>query len=133
MARLRLADLFLDTVPYNSHSTACEALWAGLPVLTCLGQGFQGRVAASVLRAVGLPEMVAHSLVEYEARALALACDPDALAALKEKLWRNRKTQPLFDIVRYTRNLEAAYMRMWEQHHKGEAPVSFAVDDVKAV
>lgn len=133
MGRLRLADLFLDTVPYNSHSTACEALWAGLPVLTCLGQGFQGRVAASVLRAVGLPEMVAHSLAEYEARALALASDPDALAALKEKLWRNRKTQPLFDTVRYTRNLEAAYTRMWEQHRKGEAPVSFAVDDVKAV
>jgi predicted O-linked N-acetylglucosamine transferase (SPINDLY family) len=132
MGRLRMADLFLDTVPYNAHSSACEALWAGLPVLTCMGQSFPGRVAASVLKAVGLPEMVTRSLAEYEARALELARDPAAHAALKEKLSRNRKTQPLFNIVRYTRNLEAAYLRMWELHRSDRPPVAFAVDDVNA-
>jgi predicted O-linked N-acetylglucosamine transferase (SPINDLY family) len=126
-----MADLFLDTLPYNAHSTACEALWAGLPVLTCMGQSFPGRVAASVLRAVDLPELVTRSLGEYEARALELARDPVQHAALKEKLSRNRKTQPLFDTVRYTRNLEAAYGRMWELHQGDRPPVSFAVDDVK--
>ena len=129
LGRLRLADLFLDTLPYNSHSTACEALWAGLPVLTCMGGSFPGRVAASVLGAVGLPEMVTHSLAEYEARALALARDSAALAAVKAKLARNRETQPLFDTVRYTRYLEAAYMGMWERYVRGEPPASFAVDD----
>ncbi len=132
LGRLRMADLFLDTLPYNAHSTACEALWAGLPVLTCMGQSFPSRVAASVLKAVGLPELVTHSLAEYEARALELARDPAAHTALKEKLARNRKTQPLFDTVRYTRNLEAAYTRMWERHQNNGTPVPFAVDDVKA-
>jgi predicted O-linked N-acetylglucosamine transferase (SPINDLY family) len=131
LGRLRMADLFLDTVPYNAHSTACEALWAGLPVLTCMGQSFPGKVAASVINAVGLPEMVTRSLAEYEARALELARDPAAHAALREKLAHNRKTQPLFDTVRYTRNLEAAYARMWEQYQSGQPAVSFAVDDVK--
>jgi predicted O-linked N-acetylglucosamine transferase (SPINDLY family) len=131
LGRLRLADLFLDTVPYNAHSTACEALWAGLPVLTCMGQSFPGRVGASVLNAVGLPEMVTHSLADYEARALALARNPLELAAVKEKLARNRKTHPLFDTVRYTRHLEAAYLRMWANHRSGRPPASFAVDDLK--
>jgi protein O-GlcNAc transferase len=130
LGRLRIADLFLDTLPYNAHSTACEALWAGLPVLTCIGSSFPGRVAASVLRAVGLPEMVTRSLAEYEARALELALDPAAHAALKEKLSRNRKTHPLFDTVRYTRDLEAAYTRMWECYQNDRPPVPFAVGDV---
>jgi predicted O-linked N-acetylglucosamine transferase (SPINDLY family) len=95
-----------------------------------MGQSFPGRVAASVLRAVGLPEMVTRSLGEYEARALELARDPVQHAALKEKLSRNRKTQPLFDTVRYTRNLEVAYRHMWELYHSDRPPVSFAVDDV---
>ena len=94
-------------------------------------ESFPGRVAASVLRAVGLPEMVTRSLAEYEARALELALDPAAHAALKEKLSRNRKTQPLFDTVRYTRNLEAAYTRMWECYQNDRPPAPFAVDDVK--
>jgi predicted O-linked N-acetylglucosamine transferase (SPINDLY family) len=84
-----------------------------------------------VLKAVGLPEMVAHSLDEYEARALEVARDPAALAALKDKLSRNRKTQPLFDTIRHTRNLEAAYIRMWEHYQSGRSPMSFAVEDVK--
>ena len=132
LGRLRMADLFLDTLPYNAHSSACEALWAGLPVLTCMGPSFPGRVAASLLKAVGLPEMVTRSLAEYEARALELARDPAAHAALKERLSRNRKTHPLFDTVRYTRNLEAAYTRMWELYRSDRPPVPFAVDDVNA-
>jgi predicted O-linked N-acetylglucosamine transferase (SPINDLY family) len=128
LARLRRADLFLDTLPYNAHSTACEALWAGVPVLTCLGRSFQGRVAASILNAVGLPELVTHSLAEYEAKALALARNPLELATLKAKLARTRHTRPLFDVSRYTRHLEAAYRRMWEQHVSGDPPATFAIE-----
>ena len=128
LARLRLADLFLDTLPYNAHSTACEALWAGLPVLTCLGKTFAGRVAASVLKAAGLPEMVTRSLSEYEARALGLARDPQALAEVKAKLAGNRHTHALFDTRRFARHLEKAYLHMVERHRKGELPMSFAVE-----
>jgi predicted O-linked N-acetylglucosamine transferase (SPINDLY family) len=128
LARLRLADLFLDTLPYNAHSTACEALWAGLPVLTCMGKTFAGRVAASVLRAAGLPEMVTRSLSEYEARALGLARDPQALAEVKAKLAGSRHTHALFDARRFARHLEKAYRHMVERHRKGEPPMSFAVE-----
>jgi protein O-GlcNAc transferase len=116
LARQRCADLFLDTLPYNAHSTASDALWAGLPVLTCLGETFAGRVAASLLRAVGLPELVTTSLEDYEALALRLAREPSSLAAVKDKLARNRETQPLFDTARFTRHIEAAYITMWERH-----------------
>jgi predicted O-linked N-acetylglucosamine transferase (SPINDLY family) len=128
LARLRLADLFLDTLPCGAHTTASDALWAGLPVLTCMGESFAGRVAASLLNAIGLPEMVTHSLGEYEARALALARDGSALGAVRGKLARNRDTYPLFDTGRYTRHLEAAYTRMREHHRSGQPPVAFAVD-----
>ena len=97
LARQRLADLFLDTLPYNAHTTASDALWAGLPVLTRLGETFAGRVAASLLKAVGLDELIAHSSEEYEALALKLARDASYLASIKEKLARNRVTAPLFD------------------------------------
>jgi predicted O-linked N-acetylglucosamine transferase (SPINDLY family) len=112
LARLRLADLFLDTLPYNAHSTAADALWAGLPVLTTPGTTFAGRVAASLLQAIGLPEMIAPSLAAYESTALELARDHSTLGAIKEKLSRNRHTHPLFDTARFTRNLEAAYLQM---------------------
>ena len=112
LARHRHADLFLDTLPCNAHTTASDALWAGLPVLSCAGETFAGRVAASLLNAAGLPELVTTSLAEYEALALNLAREPAALAALKEKLARNRDTCALFDTERYTRNLEAAYETM---------------------
>ena len=132
LGRLRMADLFLDTLPYNAHSHGVRsALGRASRAHAASGQSFPGRVAASVLRAVGLPDMVTRSLAEYEARALELALDPAAHAALKEKLSRNRKTQPLFDTVRYTRNLEAAYTRMWECYRNDRPPVPFAVDDVK--
>ena len=127
LARLRLADLFLDTLPYNAHTTAADALWAGVPVLTAPGTSFAGRVAASLLRAVGLPEMIAASLTEYESIALNFARDPAALAALKAKLKYNRDTQPLFDTACFTRNLEAAYATMWQRVRNGAAPADFAV------
>jgi predicted O-linked N-acetylglucosamine transferase (SPINDLY family) len=127
LARHALADLFLDTLPYNAHATASDALWAGVPVLTCIGEGFAGRVAASLLHAIGLPELIAESLEAYEQAALNLAQDANALAAVRAKLQRNRDTHPLFDTARYTRNLESAYIRMWERHMRGEPPQSFAV------
>jgi protein O-GlcNAc transferase len=127
LARHRLAGLFLDTLPYNAHTTASDALWTGLPVLTCMGNTFSGRVAASLLHALGLPELVAFSLAEYEELALVLARDPDRLSAIKTKLMLNRKTRPLFDTSRYTRNLEAAFIEMWRRLQNNEPPESFAV------
>jgi protein O-GlcNAc transferase len=112
LARHRLADLFLDTLPYNAHATAGDALWAGLPVLTCRGTAFAGRVAASLLTAAGLPELIAETAEEYEALALALARDPALMTTLREKLAAGRATAPLFDTTRVARDLEAAYLRM---------------------
>ena len=127
LARHRLADLFLDTLPYNAHTTASDALWAGLPVLTCVGTTFAGRVAGSLLRAVGLPELVTHSLHDYETLALRLARAPALLADVRSRLARNRATAPLFDPERFRRHLEAAYLTMWETAQRGEPPRGFAV------
>ena len=112
LARHSLADLFLDTLPYGAHATAADALWAGLPVLTQMCGIFPGRVGASLLTAAGLPELITHSPEEYEATALALARDPARLKAIVEKLAANRTSAPLFDMARFTRNLETAYDRM---------------------
>jgi protein O-GlcNAc transferase len=127
LARQRVADLFLDTLPYGAHTTASDALWAGLRVLTCCGDTFAGRVAASLLSAVGLPELVTHKLGDYEALALRLAQDSSLLAGLRTKLARNRETHPLFDSKRFTRHLEAAYATMWNLWQRGEKPQSFGV------
>ncbi len=127
LARHRLADLFLDTLPVNAHTTASDALWAGLPVLTCVGEAFAGRVAASLLRAAGLPELVTGNLDDYEALALRLATRPEDLAALKRRLEANRLTCPLFDTDRYRRHLETAYATMWERAERGDAPQAFDV------
>src|SRR5258708_6915792 len=127
LARHSLADLFLDTLPVNAHATASDALWTGLPVLTVMGDTFAGRVAASLLQACDLPELVTSSLAEYEKVALALARDPERLAALKDKLSRNRQSAPLFDTAHYTRYLERAYTTMWERARRGEPPMSFSV------
>ena len=128
LARHRLADLFLDTLPYNAHSTACDALWAGLPVVTCTGRSFASRVAGSLLHAIGLPELITHSLEDYAALARKLATDPAALAEVRAKLARNRSTSPLFDTDRLRRHIEAAYETMWQRHQRGEPPASFAVE-----
>ena len=127
LARQRVADLFLDTVPYNAQTTASDALWAGLPVLTCLGGALPARVAASVLTAVGLPELVTRSLEEYEALATSLVQEPERLRRIRDRLANNRLTYPLFDTARYTRHLEAAYEQMWQRHEQGEAPRHFSV------
>jgi len=127
LARLSLADLFLDTHPYNAHSTAIDALWAGVPVLTLLGNSFAGRVAASALKAVGLSELIMENPADYEAMALRLAGDPAALSEIRAKLARQRLSAPLFDTARFTRDLESVFISMWERHQRGEPPASFAV------
>jgi predicted O-linked N-acetylglucosamine transferase (SPINDLY family) len=127
LARQRQADLFLDTLPYNAHTTASDALWAGVPVLTCAGSTFAGRVAASLLNAIGLPELVTGSLAAYERKALELAADPHLLGAMRGRLAQNRTTHPLFDTDRFRRHLEAAYVAMHERAQRGEPPAGFAV------
>ncbi|HMI96619.1 MAG TPA: hypothetical protein VK479_08925, partial [Micropepsaceae bacterium] len=127
LARHRLADLFLDTQPYNAHTTASDALWMGLPLVTCPGSTFPGRVAASLLNAIGMPELVTGSLAEYETLARKLAREPAALAAIKAKLAANRDTHPMFDTARFARYLESAYVTMWERQQRGDAPASFTV------
>jgi predicted O-linked N-acetylglucosamine transferase (SPINDLY family) len=121
IARYRFAHLFLDTTPYNAHTTASDALWAGLPVLTRIGETFTGRVAASLLKAIGLPELTTKSQAEYEVRAIELATSPEELSAIKNKLVKNRLTTPLFDTERYARHLEAAYQVIYERY-RAELP-----------
>jgi predicted O-linked N-acetylglucosamine transferase (SPINDLY family) len=127
LARHALADLFLDTAPVNAHTTMSDALWAGLPALTCTGPAFVGRVGGSLLRAVGLPELVTTTTADYEALALSLATAPDKLARLRQRLAGDRTALPLFDTPRFTRHLEAAYRHMWAQYRSGAAPEAFAV------
>jgi predicted O-linked N-acetylglucosamine transferase (SPINDLY family) len=127
LARYRLADLFLDTLPFNAHATASDALWAGLPVLTCRGGSFAGRVAASLLTAMGLPELITTSLEEYQAQALRLATTPALLSELRLRLLAHRSTHALFDTARYTTHLEIAFSTMLDRHRRGESPLGFTV------
>jgi predicted O-linked N-acetylglucosamine transferase (SPINDLY family) len=127
LARLGLADLFVDTLPYNAHTTANDALWCGLPVLTCAGTTFAGRVAGSLLGALGLPELVTSSIEEYERLASRLATEPSLLGEIRATLSRNRSAAPLFDMARFTRDIESAYRIMWERWRAGEEPQAFAV------
>jgi len=128
LARHRLADLFLDTLPYNAHTTASDALWAGLPVLTLKGHSFAGRVAASLLHAVGLPELVTHNAQDYEALALQLAGDPARLAGFCGKLAIQRDVAPLFDTQRLRLHLESAYEVMYRRSQDGLPPEAFDVE-----
>jgi predicted O-linked N-acetylglucosamine transferase (SPINDLY family) len=132
LSRHRLADLFLDSVPCNAHTTASDALWAGPPVLTCAGDTFAGRVAASLLNAMNLPELITHNLEEYAQAAMTLASDKSRLDAIRSKIAERKAQAPLFDTVRYTRNLERAFETMVDITRAGEAPRSFAVEDVGA-
>jgi predicted O-linked N-acetylglucosamine transferase (SPINDLY family) len=127
LARHRHAGLFLDTYPYGAHTTASHALWAGLPVLTMRGETFVSRVGASLLTAMGLPELIAESLDDYEALALNLARDSDRLGALRAKLMAARSTAPLFDTDRYVRHIESAFVTMIERQRRGQPPASFDV------
>jgi Glycosyl transferase family 41 len=112
LARHRLADLFLDTLPYNAHTTASDALWAGLPVLTQIGESFPGRVAASLLTAIGLPELIVQTTQQFESLAIELANTPGKLASIRERLARNRSTAPLFDTKLFTHHFQRAYAAM---------------------
>jgi protein O-GlcNAc transferase len=127
LARHRLADLFLDTAPVNAHTTASDALWAGLPIVTCAGRTFVARVAGSLLHAAGLPELVTDDLEAYSTLALTLAQAPARLEALRTRLQVARSSAPLFDTARTRRQLEAAYLRMSDIWRRGEPPRSFAL------
>jgi protein O-GlcNAc transferase len=131
LGRHRHADLFLDTLPCNAHTTASDALWVGLPVLTCSGETFAGRVAGSLLTAIGMPQLITGSLEEYEQAALALASAPHRLAALRQELERKREGSSLFDLARYARNIEAAYARMWQTWLDGRTPAAFSIDNAR--
>ena len=119
LARLRLADLMLDTFPYTSHTTASDALWVGLPLVTCIGETFASRVAASLLHAAKMPELITTTFDDYFRLALDLATHPDKLATIKDTLATHRLTCPLFDSARFTRDLERLYERMWADHLSG--------------
>jgi predicted O-linked N-acetylglucosamine transferase (SPINDLY family) len=128
LARQHVADLFLDTGPYNGGATTNDALWCGLPVLTCSGRNFPSRMGGSLLLAIGLPELVTHTLADYEARALELARQPDRMKAVRNTLAVNRSQAPLFDTDRFRRHLEAAYGEMWRITRDGETPSSFSIE-----
>ncbi|MBV5289644.1 MAG: tetratricopeptide repeat protein [Pelodictyon phaeoclathratiforme] len=122
LARHRIADLFLDTFPCNAHTTASDALWAGLPLLTLAGETFAARVAASLLNAIQLPELITFTQEKYEALAIELATNPEKLIAIRQKLEKNRLTTPLFDTERFTHHLEEAYGVMYERYQEGLPP-----------
>jgi protein O-GlcNAc transferase len=122
LARYRLAGLFLDTLPYNAHTTASDALRAGVPVLTLLGNAFAGRVASSLLKSIGLEELVSHSIEEYKCRAITLATSPQQLISIKHKLLKNRTSTPLFDTPLITQHIEMAYQIAYDRYQSGLAP-----------
>lgn len=128
LARLRLADLFLDTSPFNAGASASDALWAGVPVLTCPGEGLAARMAGSLLQTVGLPELICRSMEDYEQHALGLAGDPSRLATIRAGLWRNRTRTPLFDTRRFCRHLECAYAEMHERARLGDPAVDIYIE-----
>ena len=128
LARHRLADLFLDTLYYNAHTTASDALKMDLPIVTCIGNTFPSRVAASLLQAAHMPELITHSHAEYEALALELATNPQKLAAIKQKLAENQATCPLFDTKRFTKNMEKAFVKIWEHQQAGLPPNHIYID-----
>jgi predicted O-linked N-acetylglucosamine transferase (SPINDLY family) len=131
LARYRAADLFLDTLPYNAGETASDALWAGVPVLTCRGETFAGRVAASLLRAIEMPELVATTQAQYEDMAVEIANDPKRLADIKAKLAHNRLSTRLFDTPTFTRTIESGYALIHARHRAGLAPEHTRVEPLE--
>jgi predicted O-linked N-acetylglucosamine transferase (SPINDLY family) len=128
LARHQLADVFLDTLPYNAHTTASDALWAGLPVLTCIGKTFPGRVAASLLKAVGLSELITNTHEEYIDLAINLANNPQRLRTIRNKLAENRLSSPLFDSTLFTKHLEAGFQKAYDRYHDGLAPDNIFIE-----
>ena len=129
LARHRLADLFLDTFGFNAHTTATEALWAGLPVVTKLGKGFAARVAGSLLTAIDLPELITETEQQYEALIMNLATNPERLAAIKQKLASNRSSKPLFNTELFTKHLEAGYQQAYQHYFDGKNPETIYVPE----
>jgi predicted O-linked N-acetylglucosamine transferase (SPINDLY family) len=129
LQRLQLADIFLDTLPFNGGATVSDALWAGLPVLTCAGRAFAARMAGSLLKSAGIAELVMPGLTEYESMAARLAEQPQLVSDLRRRLRENRRAAPLFDTDLFRRRLESAYVEMWRRCERGEAPASFAVGE----
>lgn len=128
LARHALADVFLDTLPYNAHTTASDALWMGVPVITYPGETFTSRVAGSLLKAAGMQELITSSLADYERLALKLATEPAQLQALKEKLRTSKNSMALFDMHRFAQKLEQAYLHMWQGWQNGDPPSPFSID-----
>jgi predicted O-linked N-acetylglucosamine transferase (SPINDLY family) len=128
LKRIQSADLFLDTLPYNAHTTASDALRVGLPVLTRIGESFTSRVASSLLNGVNLPELITTSQEEYEALAIELATNPKKYKSLKDKLINNLPEAPLYDTSLFTRHIESAYKTMYERHHEGLEPENIYVE-----
>jgi predicted O-linked N-acetylglucosamine transferase (SPINDLY family) len=128
LARYRLVDLFLDTLPYNAGTTASDALRMGLPVLTCMGSSFVSREAASVINAINLPELITSTQEQYESVAIELATDPEKLKIIKDKLADNLATAPLYDTPLFTRHLESAYLTMYDRYQNGLDPEHIYVE-----
>jgi protein O-GlcNAc transferase len=131
LARHRLADLFLDTMHCNAHTTASDALWAGIPVVTVTGKGFAGRVCASLLQTVGLPDLITASLAQYKNLALELAQDSHRLKELRRRVEQGRQRSALFDANLFARHLEAAYKSIWAHHLSGQAPASMHIKSIQ--
>ncbi len=131
LGRMRLADLFLDSHPYNAGATCNDALWAGLPVLTCAGETYVSRMAGSLLRAAELPELITDNLAEYEALALRLATEPGLLAALKQRLAHRRESLPVFDIPEFTMCFEVALHHMYDKWTAHQTPEGFSVSSTR--
>ena len=129
--RIKQADLFIDTLPFNAHVTASDALRMGLPVLTCIGNSFASRVAASVINATNLPELITTTQEQYESLAIELATNPEKLRIIKDKLVDNLPTAPLYDTPLFTRHLESAYLTMYEKYQQGLDPDHIYVEHEK--
>ena len=129
LARHKIADLFLDTFPYTAHTTCSDALWAGLPVLTCSGESFASRVSASILNAIGLPELNARTHKEYEDMAIELANNPNRLKEIKNKLEKNKSEKPLFNTKLFTKHIESAYTEMQKKYVKNEKPNHINIEE----
>ena len=126
--RIQLADLFLDTSPFNAHTTASDALRMGLPILTCIGESFVSRVAASLLKAVNLPELIVANHDEYEELAIHFGRNTQELKVIKEKLLKNIENEALFNTPLFTRNIENAYIQMYKNYHKGFKPIEIVIN-----
>ena len=127
LARHKLADLFIDTFPYSAHTTCSDSLWSGLPLVTLMGNSFASRVGGSLLKAIGLKDLITTTLTEYENLNLELANNPKKLKHIRKKLENNKFKMPLFDTKTYTKNLESAYTKIYERYHEDKSPKNILI------